>query len=64
MFDGSLLSLEEVVEHYASGGAQHPNQDPLVSGFTITNDEKKNLIAFLESLSDRAAIDKVKKRLQ
>lgn len=64
MFDGSLTTLEEVIDHYASGGTQHPNQDVLVSGFTLTNDEKINLIAFLKTLSDRAAIRELEKRFQ
>lgn len=64
MFDGSLTTLEEVIDHYANGGAQHPNQDPLISGFDFTNDERKNLIAFLKALSDQSAINNIKRRLQ
>ena len=52
MHDGSILNLEEVISHYASGGKSHFNQSSLVTEFTLTNVEKANLIAFLYSLTD------------
>jgi cytochrome c peroxidase len=54
MHDGSLASLENVVDHYASGGKSGPNQNPLVKGFTLKPGEKEALIAFLKTLSDPA----------
>lgn len=52
MFDGSKNTLEEVIDHYASGGQAHPNKNPLVSGFSITTQEKIDLINFLNTLTD------------
>jgi cytochrome c peroxidase len=54
MHDGSLETLEEVVEHYARGGAGHPTQSPFVSGFVLSAEDKAALVSFLESLSDPA----------
>jgi len=53
MHDGSLWSLAEVVDHYASGGANHPNQSGLVSGFFLTEQERIDLINFLLALTDQ-----------
>lgn len=52
MFDGSLLTLDEVIDHYASGGASHVNQDPRVQSRDLSAKDKADLIAFLETLSD------------
>ena len=52
MHDGSLGSLEKVIDHYASGGQHGPNQSPLVKGFTLKPEEKAALVAFLKTLSD------------
>lgn len=53
MHDGSLWSLSEVIDHYASGGQGHPNQSPLIAGFEITEVEKSDLISFLMALTDQ-----------
>lgn len=55
MHDGSLHTLGEVIEHYAAGGRAggNPNRSELVGGFEITESEKADLIAFLESLTDQ-----------
>lgn len=52
MHDGSLHTLSAVIDHYANGLQNHPNQSPLLQGFTISEQEKANLIQFLESLTD------------
>ncbi len=64
MHDGSIPTLEEVIRHYADAGrtipdgphagvgAQNPWKDPLVVGFSVTDDEIADLVAFLESLTD------------
>ena len=55
MHDGSIATLEEAIEHYAAGarGRDNPNKAPNVQGFTLSAAEKRDLIAFLESLTDR-----------
>lgn len=52
MHDGSLHSLEEVIDHYASGGKGHTSQSKLIKGFKLQAHEKKALLAFLKTLTD------------
>lgn len=53
MHDGRFATLEEVIDHYASPGAPSPGRSPLVKGFVITRDERRDLVEFLKSLTDR-----------
>jgi cytochrome c peroxidase len=58
MHDGSLATLEEVIAHYEAGGrtiangsfkgvgAANPRKSSFVKGFTLTPDERRDLIAF------------------
>lgn len=57
MHDGSLPTLRDVIRHYASGGKQHKNKSPIIQPFTLTEAEENDLIAFLESLTDRAFLN-------
>jgi len=57
MHDGSLQSLEEVVEHYNSGGKDHFNKNPLVRSLNLTTGEKEDLVAFLKSLTDETFVN-------
>lgn len=52
MHDGSMASLEEVVDHYAKGGNKHRNQSILLDNIEFSESEKQDLIAFLKALSD------------
>ncbi|HTA68320.1 MAG TPA: di-heme enzyme [Bryobacteraceae bacterium] len=53
MHDGSLTTLEEVIDHYAAGGKMdHPNKSRILRPFRLTDDEKRDLIEFLKSLTD------------
>ena len=52
MHDGSIFSLEEVVEHYNSGGNNHMHKSQLVKPLQLTTAEKEELVAFLKSLTD------------
>lgn len=52
MHDGSLATLDDVIDHYASGGAGHPNQDPRVTRFELDEDQRADLLAFMEALTD------------
>lgn len=68
MHDGSIATLDEVLDHYARGGrliaagpyagdgALNPNKSSLIAGFVLTPDERLDVIAFLESLTDMAFI--------
>ena len=64
MHDGSLSTLEDVLDFYAAGGREiiegpmrgdgrkHPRKSPFVRGFTLTPQEKQDVVNFLRSLSD------------
>jgi cytochrome c peroxidase len=52
MHDGSFNTLEEVIDHYARGGKKHPLQHKAITSFTLSNQEKKQLISFLKTLTD------------
>jgi cytochrome c peroxidase len=64
MHDGSLATLDDVIDHYAAGGrtirtgpyagvgSTHPNKSEFINGFTLTPSERADLLAFLHSLTD------------
>lgn len=53
MHDGSLPTLEAVIEHYAAGGRMpHANKTGAIRPFDMTPAEKQDLIEFLKSLTD------------
>jgi len=52
MHDGSLTSLEEVVEHYNSGGKSNPQKSNLIKALNLSQDEKDDLVSFLRALTD------------
>jgi cytochrome c peroxidase len=64
MHDGSIATLEEVVDFYANGGRniisgpfagdgrQHPNKSSLISQINLNAQEKADLVAFLKTLTD------------
>ena len=51
MHDGSKRSLADVVEFYDGGGRRNPYLDPLIQPLRLTADEKRALVAFLQSLT-------------
>ncbi|HLK49861.1 MAG TPA: cytochrome c peroxidase [Bryobacteraceae bacterium] len=51
MHDGSLKTLEEVVDFYDKGGIPNKNLDPNIRKLNLTDQEKKDLVAFLKALS-------------
>ncbi len=65
MHDGSLATLEDVLDHYAAGGRTLPNgpnagvgsanrhKSELIRGFEISEEERQDLLEFLRSLTDR-----------
>jgi len=50
MHDGSLKTLEEVVEHYDKGGVKNPYLDRRIKPLNLTKQEKSDLVAFLKAL--------------
>jgi len=66
MHDGSIATLEAVLEHYMAGGRRivegphagngsaSPLKSPFMVGFTLTAEQRLDLLAFLRSLTDEA----------
>ena len=51
MHDGSLATLEAVVDFYDGGGNANPYQDPRIEPLGLDEGEKAALVAFLRSLT-------------
>lgn len=53
MHDGSLNTLDKVLDHYASGIKPSTTLDPLLSGgISLSTQEKADIISFLKTLTD------------
>jgi len=59
MHDGSMETLEEVIDHYAAGGQGHYLQDKTIVPFELSKKEKKQLMAFLKSLTDLSFLERL-----
>ena len=51
MHDGSLPTLESVVDFYDAGGRTNPSLDPEIRPLGLNPDEKRQLVSFLRALS-------------
>ena len=66
MHDGSIATLEGVLDHYAAGGrritsgpnagdgSRSPLRSELVQGFALSSEERADVIAFLRALTDES----------
>jgi len=54
MHDGSLDTLEAVVEYYDKGGYKNPYLDAAIFPLHFTQQEKQDLVAFLKALTSQA----------
>ncbi len=52
MHDGSLETLEAVVEQYVAGGRGHASTDAQIEPLSLSDKQQADLVAFLESLTD------------
>jgi cytochrome c peroxidase len=52
MHDGSLATLDDVIDHYSAGGKNHQNKSAIIQPFVLREEEKKDLLAFLNALTD------------
>lgn len=64
MHDGSIATLDEVLDHYAAGGRtiaegphagvgrDNPYKSSFIRGFELSDQERADVLAFLESLTD------------
>lgn len=60
MHDGSIATLEEVIDHYDSGGAHHVHKNEAIKALQLNDGEKEDLLAFLHSLTDQNFINNKK----
>lgn len=60
MHDGSVKNLQEVVEYYDKGGEKNRFLDPAIFPLKLTEQEKKDLVAFMESLTSPQYAGRVK----
>jgi cytochrome c peroxidase len=51
MHDGSIATLEDVVEHYDRGGVDRPSRSDLIGPLGLEAEEKSDLVAFLKALT-------------
>lgn len=51
MHDGSLATLEDVIEHYDKGGIENPHLDTEMRPLQLTADEKAALVALLQAMT-------------
>jgi cytochrome c peroxidase len=56
MHDGSVPTLEAALDHYASGGRDNQDKDPLIGGFALSRQDREDLVEFLKSLTDEAVL--------
>jgi cytochrome c peroxidase len=52
MHDGSISTLAEVIEHYNRGGRDYPRKSPHIKKLNLSQQDKADLVLFLESLND------------
>ncbi|WFU78521.1 cytochrome c peroxidase [Bradyrhizobium sp. CIAT3101] len=51
MHDGSLATLEAVIDHYDHGGVDRPSRSDLMRPLELTAQDKADLVAFLKTLT-------------
>jgi cytochrome c peroxidase len=51
MHDGSIATLEDVIDYYDRGGNRNPGLDPEIRPLHLSSAERQNLIAFLHCLN-------------
>lgn len=57
MHDGRFATLDEVLDHYISGGHFADNLNPNVRKLRLTTRDKQDLIAFLKTLTDSSFVN-------
>ena len=72
MHDGSIETLEQVIEHYERGGRLiadgamqgdgklNPYKSEFVIGFVLSATEREDLLAFLHTLSDQSVLQEAR----
>ena len=69
MHDGSAATLDDVISHYANGGRviaegefsgdgkRNPYKSEFIRGFDLSESEREDLLAFLQSLTDDRVLE-------
>ncbi len=57
MHDGQIPTLDSVIRFYESGGVDHPNKSEHMKPFTLTDQERSDLVAFLKALTDHSFLN-------
>jgi cytochrome c peroxidase len=52
MHNASQATLHDVMKHYEEGGLDRPSRSPLMMPIELTDQERTDLIAFMETLTD------------
>jgi len=56
MHDGRFNTIEEVLEHYTSGGKDSPNKSAFLNNLHLTESQKSDLISFILTLTDSTVL--------
>lgn len=51
MHNGSQTTLDAVMKHYETGGLNRPSRSPLMQPIQLTDQERQDLVAFMETLT-------------
>jgi cytochrome c peroxidase len=55
MNNASLATLYDTIKHYEKGGIDRPSKSPLLMPLVLTEDERLDLVAFMESLNGESS---------
>jgi cytochrome c peroxidase len=55
MNNASLATLYDTIKHYEKGGIDRPSKSPLLMPLALTEDERLDLVAFMESLNGESS---------
>ena len=56
MHNSSSATLYDTVKHYEKGGVDRPSRSPLMLPLQLTEEERLDLVAFMESLTGAAEV--------
>jgi cytochrome c peroxidase len=54
MHNASIATLADVVRHYEGGGIDRPSRSPMLVPVQLTETERLDLVAFMETLTGQA----------
>lgn len=57
MYNGGFDNLYSVLQHYETGGKTDSNKSPSIQSFSLTDNEREDLLYFLNSLTDKRFVN-------